>query len=77
MAAKLPPFGKELLSRLNVRPDCYLSICNFSYFVFRFLGRDFCSDCIKSWAFLTFHFLDRHGGGLPFTNMKILSWRVA
>ena len=36
--AEWPPFWKELLTRLTVRSDCILTICNLSYFPFGFRG---------------------------------------
>ena len=36
--AEWPPFGKELLTRLNICSLCILSICNSSYFPFGFEG---------------------------------------
>ena len=38
--AEWPPFGKELLTRLTIYCLPSLTICNFSYFPFWFLGRD-------------------------------------
>ena len=35
-AAEWPPFGKEVLTWLTICSLCILSICNFSYFPFRF-----------------------------------------
>ena len=34
--ADIPPFGKELLTRLTLCSPCILTICNFSYFPFWF-----------------------------------------
>ena len=34
--AELPPFGKELLTRLTIGYLCILTICNISYFPFWF-----------------------------------------
>ena len=34
--AELPPFGKEMLTGLTMCSLCILTICNFSYFPFRF-----------------------------------------
>ena len=34
--AELPPFGKELLTRLTICSLRILTICNFSYFPFSF-----------------------------------------
>ena len=35
---------------------CILTICNFRYFPFLFLGLDFGSDCFSSWSLHTFYF---------------------
>ena len=39
--AEWPPFGKELIPRLTICSLCILTICNFCYFLFWFLGLDF------------------------------------
>ena len=51
-----PPFGKELLTRLTICSLCILTICNFSYFLFWFSGRDLGSDCPSSWSLPTCYF---------------------
>ena len=51
--ADWPPFGKELITRLSIRSDRKLSICNFSYSPFWFRRRDFVSAC--SWSLLTLY----------------------
>ena len=35
---------------------CILTICNFSYFPFWFLGLDLGSDCFSSWSLHTVYF---------------------
>ena len=53
--AEWPPFGKEL-TRLIVCSLSLMSICNFNYFPFWFLGQDLGSDCTSCWSLLTFFF---------------------
>ena len=38
--AEWPSFGKELLTQLTICSLCILTIGNFNYFPFRFLGRN-------------------------------------
>ena len=38
--AEKPPFGEKLLTRLTICSLCSMTICNFSYFPFWFLGLD-------------------------------------
>ena len=42
--AECPSFGEELLTRLTICSLCILTICNFSYLPFWFLGLDLGSD---------------------------------
>ena len=49
-------FGKELLTRLTICSFCILTICNFNYFPFGFLGLDLGSDCYSPWSLHTFYF---------------------
>ena len=46
--AEWPPFEKELLTRLTKCSLCFLTIGNFSYFPFVFLGLHLGADCF-SW----------------------------
>ena len=55
--AEWPPFGKKMLNRLTICILCILTICNFSYFPFSFLGLDLGSDCFSSRSLHTFYFL--------------------
>ena len=59
--AELPPFGKELHTWLTICSLCILTICNFSYFPFRFWGPDLGSDCLSSWSlhFFTLTYKDK------------------
>ena len=51
--AEWPPFGKELPIRLAMCSHCILSICNFSYFPFRFeSGVWFLIDSVPVHCFL-------------------------
>ena len=50
------PFRKEMLTRLSACCLCIRSICNFSYFLFRFGGHDFGSDCTSALSMLPFNF---------------------
>ena len=43
-----PPFGEKLHTRLIICSRYILTICNISYFTFRFLGLDLGSDCFSS-----------------------------
>ena len=57
--AEWPPFGKGPLICLTIFSLCIMSICNFSYFPFWFLGQDFRSDRISSWSLLMIYFYQK------------------
>ena len=54
--AEWPPFGKELLFRLQYVFFFIMSICIFGRLPLWFLGWDCGSDCASSWSSLTFNF---------------------
>ena len=54
--AEWPSFGTELLTRLTICSLCILTICNFSYFPYGFLGLDLGFDCFSSWSLHTLYF---------------------
>ena len=51
----VPPFGKELVTRLTVCSSRDLSICNFSYFPFLFRGLDSGTNSVNSWLLPIFY----------------------
>ena len=45
-----------ILGRLSICSLCILTICNFSYFAFWFLGLCLGSDCLSFWSLPIFYF---------------------
>ena len=49
-------FWKIAANSVDIFSLCILTICNFSYFPFRFWVLDLGSDCFNSWILHTFYF---------------------